>query len=394
MQLKFAKRMENIKASEIRELLKLTQRPEIISFAGGLPAAELFPVEEMIHISKEVIEKHGSKALQYGPTEGYQPLREAIARRMEKVHVHMTANDVLVTSGSQQGLDFAAKVFINPGDVIIVEKPSYLGAINAFKAYEPKFIDVELEDDGMNMEELEEILKNTENVKYIYVIPDFQNPSGKTWSTEKRMKLVELANKYDIVIVEDNPYGELRFEGEILPAIKHYDTEGRVVFFGTFSKIFCPGLRLGWVAASPEILNKFILVKQGADLQSSTISQIEVATFLDNYNIEEHIEKIKETYLRRRNLMLKVMDEEFPEGVKFTRPQGGLFTWVELPEYINTRDLAVKALEKHVAFVPGGSFFANGGNEHCMRLNYSAMSDELIVEGMKRLAQVIKEAMK
>lgn len=394
MQLKFAKRMENIKASEIRELLKLTQKPEIISFAGGLPAAELFPVEEMIHISKEVIEKHGSKALQYGPTEGYQPLREAIAKRMEKVSVHITANDVLVTSGSQQGLDFAAKIFIDPGDVIIVEKPSYLGAINAFKAYEPKFIDIELEDDGMNMEELEGILENTENIKYIYVIPDFQNPSGKTWSLEKRKKLVELANKYDIIIIEDNPYGELRFEGELLPAIKHFDTEGRVVFFGTFSKIFCPGLRLGWVAASPEILNKFILVKQGADLQSSTISQIEVATFLENYDIEEHIEKIKETYLRRRNLMLKVMDDEFPKGVKYTRPQGGLFTWVELPDYINTRDLAVKALEKNVAFVPGGSFFANGGNEHCMRLNYSAMGDERIVEGMKRLAQVIKEAMK
>ncbi len=394
MQLKFAERMDNIKASEIRELLKLTQRPEIISFAGGLPAAELFPTKELIEISKEVIEKHGSKALQYGPTEGYQPLREVITKRMEKVEVHMSPEDVLVTSGSQQGLDFVAKIFINPGDSIVVEKPSYLGAINAFKAYQPNFIDVELEDDGMNMEELEEILKNGENIKFIYVIPDFQNPTGKTWSTEKRIKLVELANKYDVVIVEDNPYGELRFEGEMLPAIKHYDTEGRVVFFGTFSKIFCPGLRLGWVAASPEILNKFILVKQGADLQSSTISQIEVATYFENYDIENHIEKIKETYLRRRNLMLKVMDEEFPEGVKYTRPEGGLFSWVELPEHINTRELAVKALEKNVAFVPGGSFFANSDNEHCMRLNYSAMKDELIVEGMKKLAEVINEAVK
>lgn len=393
MQLKFAKRMGNIKASEIRELLKLTQRPEIISFAGGLPAAELFPLEEMIHISKEVIEKHGSKALQYGPTEGYQPLREAIAKRMEKMDVHMTANDVLVTSGSQQGLDFAAKIFVDPGDVIICEKPSYLGAISAFKAYEPSFIDIELEDDGMNMNELEEILKTAKNVKYIYVIPDFQNPSGKTWSLEKRKKLVELANKYDTIIIEDNPYGELRFEGEMLPAIKHFDTEGRVVFFGTFSKILFPGMRLGWVAASPEILNKFILVKQGADLQSSTISQIEVATFLHNYSIEDHIEEIKKVYKRRRDIMLKVMDEEFPESVKYTRPQGGLFTWVEMPKNINTRELALKALEKNVAFVPGGSFFANGGNEYCMRLNYSAMSDELIVEGMKRLAEVVKEAL-
>src|SRR5690554_820242 len=220
MALKYAKRMDNIRASEIRELLKLTQKPGIISFGGGFPAPELFPVNEMIEISKYVIENHGSKALQYGPTEGYEPLRAAIAKRMEKMQAYVEGKDILVTSGSQQGLDFTAKLFINPGDTIILEKPSYLGAINAFKAYEPNFVDIELEDDGMNMEELEEALKTTENVKFIYIIPDFQNPSGKTWSLEKRKKLVELGNKYDVAIIEDNPYGELRFEGEILPSIK------------------------------------------------------------------------------------------------------------------------------------------------------------------------------
>lgn len=391
MALNYAKRMDNIKASEIRELLKLTQRPEVISFAGGLPAPELFPVEELKKVAKEVLQENGTMALQYGPTEGYEPLRQRIVERMKKVDVDVTVDNILVTSGSQQGLDFAAKIFINPGDVIICESPSYLGAINAFKAYEPKFVEVETDDNGMIMEELEKALQENDNTRFIYVIPDFQNPSGKTWSEERRKKLVELANKYNVAIVEDNPYGELRFEGEFLPAVKHYDTEGRVIFLGTFSKIFCPGLRLGWVAADNEVLNKFIMVKQGADLQSSTISQMEVAKFLETYDIEEHIEKLKKVYKKRKDLMIKTMEEEFPEGVKFTNPEGGLFTWVVLPEHINARELAVKALEKNVAFVPGGSFFPNGGNENTFRMNYSSMDEERIVEGVKRLGEVIRE---
>ncbi len=393
MGLKYANRMDNIKASEIRELLKLTQRAEVISFAGGLPAPELFPIEELKRISKEVLEENGTAALQYGPTEGYRPLREKITERMKKVYVDINVDNILVTSGSQQGLDFAAKIFINPGDIIICESPSYLGAINAFKAYEPNFIEVETDDEGMIMEDLEEVLKNNDNVKFIYVIPDFQNPSGKTWSSERRKKLVELANKYNIAIVEDNPYGELRFEGEILPAIKHYDTEGRVIFLGTFSKIFCPGLRLGWVAADKEVLEKFIMVKQGADLQSSSISQMEIAKFLETYDIEAHIDKIKNVYRARRNLMMKTMEEEFPKEVKFTYPEGGLFTWVVLPKHMNARDVAIKALEKNVAFVPGGSFFPNGGNENTFRMNYSNMDEERIVEGVKRLGEVLREMM-
>ncbi|MDY0236818.1 MAG: PLP-dependent aminotransferase family protein [Gudongella sp.] len=394
MAFKYARRMERIKASEIRELLKLTAKPEIISFAGGLPASELFPVNEMIEISKKVLEENGAQAMQYGQTEGFLPLREEITKRMKRGKADVLPEEILVTNGSQQGLDFSARLFINPGDTIVLEKPSYLGAISAFKAYEPNFVDIELEADGMNMEELEETLKTVENVKFIYVIPDFQNPTGKTWSVEKRKKLIELGNKYDVVIIEDNPYGELRFEGEFLPSIKHFDTEGRVVYLGTFSKILCPGYRLGWVAASPEIVNKYTLIKQGADLQASTISQMEVAMFLKDYDIEAHIEKIKEVYKRRRDLMIKVMREEFPEEVTYTYPEGGLFTWVTLPERINSRDLAVKALEKNVAFVPGGSFYANPGHENSMRLNYSAMQDDKIVEGMKRLAVVIKEALK
>lgn len=394
MSLNYAKRMDNIKASEIRELLKLTQQPNIISFAGGMPAPESFPIEELVKIGKDVLEKTGAQALQYGPTEGYQPLREAIAKRMAKVKVDAKAENILVTSGSQQGLDFAAKIFINPGDIIVCESPTYLGAINAFKAYEPKFIEVSTDKDGMDMEELEEVLKGNDNIKFIYVIPDFQNPSGKTWSLERRIKLIELANRYNVAVIEDNPYGELRFEGEVLPAVKHFDTEGRVAFLGTFSKILCPGLRLGWVVADTEFLSKFILVKQGADLQSSTISQMEAAKFLELYDIDAHIQKIIDIYKVRKDVMIKTMEEEFPEGVTFTYPEGGLFTWVILPEYMNARELALKALEQNVAYVPGGSFFPNGGNENTFRLNYSNMNEEKIMEGIKRLGKVIKDAIR
>ena len=394
MTLTYAKRMENIKASEIRELLKLTQQPEIISFAGGLPAPESFPVEEFIKVSKEVLEKQGAKALQYGSTEGHPALREAIAKRMADSKVATTADNILITSGSQQGLDFAAKIFINPGDIIVCESPTYLGAINAFKAYEPKFVEIDTDKDGMDMDQLEKTLKENDNVKFIYAIPDFQNPSGKTWSIERRRQLVELANKYDIAIIEDNPYGSLRFEGDFLPAIKHFDTEGRVAFLGTFSKILAPGLRLGWVDAEKAFLERFILVKQGADLQSSTISQMEVAKFIEMYDLDEHIQKIITLYKGRRDLMLKTMEEEFPKEVTFTYPEGGLFTWVVLPEYMNARDLAAKALEQNVAYVPGGSFYPNGGNENTFRLNYSNMDDERIVEGITRLGKVLKDAIK
>lgn len=391
MKLNYSKRMDGIKASEIRELLKLTQQPEIISFAGGLPAPELFPVEEIKEMSMKVLEDMGTKALQYGPTEGYDPLREKIAKRMKKYGVETDMKNILITSGSQQGLDFTGKIFLDKGDVVLCESPSYLGALNAFKAYEPKFIEIPTDDDGMNMEVLEKVLKTTDNVKVLYLIPDFQNPSGRTWSVERRKKVIELANKYNLPIVEDNPYGELRFEGNMPPSIKSFDTEGRVIFLGTFSKTLCPGFRLGWTCADYEVLNKYILIKQGSDLQASTFSQMILDRFLTEYDLDEHIEKIKSVYSKRRDLMIKTMREQFPEDIEFTVPEGGLFTWVTLPESINARDLATKCIEKKVAFVPGGSFYPNGGNENTLRINYSNMDEERIVIGVKRLAESIKE---
>lgn len=394
MAIKFAKRIEGLKGSEIRELLKLTEKPEVISFAGGLPAPELFPIEEMKEISKVVLDESGTQALQYSTTEGFPPLREQIAKRMNsKNKTNITKDDILITNGSQQGLDFAGKAFLDEGDIVLCESPSYLGAINAFKSYRPNFIEVPTDNNGMIMEELENILSTTENIKMIYVIPDFQNPTGRTWPLERRKKFMEIINKYEIPVIEDNPYGELRFKGEGLPSLKSMDKKGLVIFLGTFSKIFCPGYRIGWTCASQKILSKFIFIKQGADLQASTISQREVSKFIDLYDLDKHVEKIKEVYERRRDLMLETMKSEFPEGIEYTHPEGGLFTWVELPSHLDSRVIMQDCLKNNVAYVPGGSFFPNGGKENCFRLNYSNMPDDRIVEGIKRLGEVLKQYM-
>lgn len=387
----YSDRVRNIKASEIREILKLTQRPEIISFAGGLPAPELFPIEALKVVSVKVLDEMGKEALQYSTTEGYDPLREKIAVRLDRVGIKATKDDILITSGSQQGLDFSGKVFINPGDFVLCESPSYLGAINAFKAYECDFKEIETDAQGMNLIHLEKVIQETPKAKFIYVIPDFQNPSGRTWSAERRQGLVDIANRYNLVIVEDNPYGELVFEAKTLDAVKSYDTEGRVIYLGTYSKTFSPGIRIGWVLASPEILNKYIMVKQGADLQSSSMSQRELNMYLDLYDFDAHIDSIKTVYKKRRDLMMETIKAEFPESVTYIMPTGGLFAWVELPKHIDTRKVLEVAIQNRVAFVPGGSFFPNGGQENFMRLNFSNMPEEKIVEGIQRLGKILKE---
>lgn len=390
MAIKFAKRMDNIKGSAIRELLKLTEQPEIISFAGGLPAPELFPIEELKKVCVKVLEEDGRAGLQYSPTEGYIPLRSIISERLDKIGIDIGYDDILITSGSQQGLEFSAKIFIDEGDIIICESPSYLGALNAFKAYLPNFVEVGMDEDGMKMDELEKALQANKNAKFIYTIPNFQNPSGITMSLERRKKLVELSEKFNVPVIEDNPYGELRFEGEEIPPVKHFDKTGMVVYLGTFSKNFAPGLRLGWVAASTEILQKYVLVKQGADLQCNSLTQREVAYFINNYDLEAHIKKIIEVYKKRRDLMLDTMGKEFPENVTYTYPNGGLFTWVTLPEGIDAAEVLKSALEEKVAFVPGGPFYPNPGNENHFRLNYSNMPEDRIVDGIKRLGKVLK----
>lgn len=388
---KYANRIGKMRGSATRAMMSMRRDPDLISFAGGLPAPEVFPVEDYERVSREVIREDGRTALQYGPAEGYPPLREKIAGRMAKSGVTAEKGNILITSGSQQGLEFTAKMLIDPGDIIVCESPSYLGAMTAFNPYEPQYIEIPTDEEGMDMEELERVLSEQERVRFIYVIPDFQNPSGKTWSVQRRRKLVELANQYDVVILEDNPYGELRFEGEMLPAVKHYDTEERVIFLGTFSKIFSPGLRLGWAAASEEFVDKFNLIKQGADLQSSTISQMELNRYLEVCDIDAHIERIKEVYKRRRDLMLDCMLREFPPEVTCTHPKGGLFIWAELPKGMDAAEVSVRAMENRVAFIVGEAFFPNGGDVNHFRMNFSNMNEEQIVEGISRLGKVLKE---
>jgi 2-aminoadipate transaminase len=392
MEFKYARRMEHLQASEIREILKVTERPDIISFAGGLPAPELFPVEEILNVNRIVLEEQGTRALQYTTTEGYAPLREWIAERMNsRLGTSFDRDNILLTHGSQQALDLSGKVFLDEDDVVLCESPTYLAAISAFRAYGCKFVEVPTDNEGMIPDELDRILTSTDRVKLIYVIPDFQNPTGRTWSLERRKRLAQAAMKHQVMVVEDNPYGELRFEGKALPSVKSFDDIGCVLCLGTFSKTFCPGYRIGWIAGDKKAIEKYVLVKQGADLQCNTIAQLEIAKYLELYDIDEHIERIREVYRRRRDVTVKTMEEVFGPDIEFTRPQGGLFAWIELPEHINSRDVLLKSLEKKVAFVPGGSFFPNGGKENTLRINFSNMPEDRIVEGLQSLARVINE---
>ncbi|MFB5196268.1 PLP-dependent aminotransferase family protein [Neobacillus sp. KR4-4] len=389
MENKFADRTNLVKPSETREILKVTERPEVISFAGGLPAPELFPVEALKNSCNAVLNEEGAASLQYSTTEGYIPLREAINQRMKGMKINSTIDKILITSGSQQAIDLTGRIFINEGDTIICESPTYLAAINAFKSYKPKFVEVVMDDDGMVMKELEKKLKEHPNTKFIYTIPDFQNPTGRTLKLERRKKMIELANQYDVLIVEDNPYGAIRFAGETLPPVKYFDTEGRVIYISTFSKIFTPGLRLGWICADETFIEKYVAFKQTADLHTDSFAQRITAKYLELYNIEEHINKIKAVYKERCTVMLSCIEEFFPKNLSYSKPEGGLFIWVELPKSVDSRGLFAECLANNVAFVPGSPFFPNGTENNALRLNYSNMPIEKIREGMKRMGEVL-----
>lgn len=392
---KFADRMSEMNSSDIRDILKFAAVPGVFYFAGGMPAPELFPVKEMRAAADAVLDEMGAAAMQYSSAEGNPHLRELIANRLwEKNSIRTDAEHILITSGSQQGLDYAGHVFLNAGDTVIMESPSYLGAIGAFKTCQPKFVTVPTDEDGMIMEELDRILDKTPSAKMIYVIPEFQNPTGRTWTQERRVKFMEIIEKHEIPVIEDNPYGELRYMGETLPSLKSMDKKDLIVYLGTFSKILAPGYRLAWVCASSEILKKFNCMQQAASLQPSTVSQMEVAKYLDLFDIDAHVAEIRATYAKRCKLMMDTMEGTFPEEVKFTHPDGGLFTWAELPEYIDTRKMSVQALEKLVAYVPGEGFFPNGERKNCLRLNYSNMPENRIVEGITILADVIRANIK
>jgi DNA-binding transcriptional MocR family regulator len=384
--------MDTLRASDTREILRVAQQRGMISFAGGLPAPSTFPVAELTAIAQEVLETEGARALQYSTTEGHPVLREQIASRLRtRQGVIVSPEEVLITAGSQQGLDLIVKAFLEPGDEILCESPTYLAFIQAAQVFQPTFVEVPTDDEGMRIEALEARLAGCRRPRLIYVVPDFQNPSGRCWSVARRRALLEIARRYQVPVVEDAPYGEVRFEGEPQPSLKSLDPD--VIQVGTFSKIFCPGLRLAWIAAPAEILQRFVILKQAADLHTATLNQMFLSAYLARYDIEANIARIRALYRRRRDAMVAALERTLPPGSRFTRPQGGLFIWVELPEGIDARQLLARCLEQQVAFVPGECFFPTGGHANTLRLNFSHATEERIEEGIARLGRALKECL-
>jgi 2-aminoadipate transaminase len=387
---KFCDRCEVMSSSVIREILKFTQMPDVISFAGGLPAPELFPIREFEEACAHVLRTDGEKALQYGLTEGFMPLREALSDKMQKYGVPAEPPNILPTNGSQQALDLIGRVFIGKGDVIVTGKPTYLGALQAFKVYRPRIVGVPVDDDGMRVDDLETVLK-TESPKFVYVLPNFHNPMGVTLTLERRMKLVKVAAKYGVPIIEDDPYGELRFEGEDITPIIVMHKEN-VLYLSTFSKILAPGIRLGWVVAPEKIIKKLVQAKQATDLHTSTFIQMIAHDIVKRGILKAHSKEIRKVYGERRHIMTSAMDKHFPKAVRWTKPQGGLFMWVVTPEHLNSMELLEKAVEAKVAFVPGNVFYPDASGTNTIRLNFSNARPEMITEGIKRLGRVLEEA--
>jgi 2-aminoadipate transaminase len=379
--------------------LKLTEQPDVISFAGGLPAPEMFPVKEFQEACNQVLSDHGAQALQYSTTEGYLPLRELIVRHNARFNVKVTTENILITSGSQQALDFIGRLFINRGDHVVVESPTYVGALQAWNAYGAQYISVESDENGMIVDKLEEALRI--GPKFIYVLPNFQNPSGATMSMERRQQLIRLADQYGVPIVEDDPYGQLRYDGRHIPSLSTLDSRyretkgdeysGNVIYLSTFSKLLAPGLRLGWVIAPPQVIRKLVLTKQAADLHTSSFNQHVAYEVAKNGFLDEHVKLIRATYRDRRDVMLEMMDEVFPTEMRWNKPLGGMFLWGILPEGVDAAEVLKTAVERKVAFVPGVAFHSNGSGKNTMRLNFSFSSPDTIREGMTRLGTTLKE---
>ena len=390
MDLRFADRMNNAQKSFIREILKVVGNPEIISFAGGLPNPISFPVKKIQEATNKILEEDGENILQYSTTEGYLPLREYISERyLKNSGIVVSPDEILITNGSQQGLDLIGKVFLNKGDCMLMEEPGYLGAIQAFSMFEPEFKTVLMTHDGIDTEKLKESIEKY-NPKLFYAVPNFQNPSGITYSEENRKKVSDSMKNSNTIFIEDDPYGELRFIGNRVPSMKKYMPDN-VILLGSFSKIVSPGMRLGWIHAGRDIMEKLIIAKQGADLQSNYFSQRVVYEYLKENNIEVHIEKITDLYKKQRDCMVNSIEKYFPKEVKVTKPEGGMFIWVTLPEKYSSMDLFDIAIKKKVAFVPGDPFYVGKAGVNAFRLNYTNSPEDKIEEGIKILAEGIKE---
>ena len=393
MEYNFSKKISNLKPSAIREIFKSLTDPSIISFAAGNPSPESFPVDELARLSAEIFSNESTTALQYGITEGYAPLREAIAERQKKRFGEAMVRDndsVIVVSGGQQGIELACKVFCNEGDAIICENPSFIGSLNSFRSNGATHIGLEMEEDGISLSALEKTLKNTPNAKLMYLIPTFHNPTGITTSLEKRLAILELAKKYDMIIIEDNPYGELRFAGEDIPTLKSLDTDGRVIYCSSFSKILSAGMRVGFILAPAPICSKMAVAKQGEDVHTNGFFQMLCYKYMSQCDLDSHIASINDLYRRKCNLMLECLDKYIPsDKVSFTRPQGGLFIWGTVKGCVDASSIVKMAIEKKVAVVPGTAFNCDTeAKSGSFRLNYSTPSDEQIIEGVKRLGEV------
>ena len=394
MALQLARRIEALRASDVREMLKITQRGEIISFAGGLPAPELLPIRELEEATRRVLQEQGAQALQYSTTEGYLPLREKLVARMAaRGGVRASVEEVLITTGAQQALDLTGKLFLDEGDTVICESPTYIGAISALKVFAPRWVEVPTDDEGMDLEALERRLEYCARVKLIYVVPNFQNPTGTTWSLERRRRFAEIVAQHSVAVVEDDTYGELRFEGLPLPPIKSFDSKGHIVYIGTFSKVLSPGMRIGWLTASSPLYEKYVILKQGSDLHTSTLCQMQISAYLEMFDFDKSLSRMRAVYRERRDAMIRALEKEMPKGVRFSRPSGGLFLWVELPPHMDARELLRRSLELDVAFVPGGSFFPKGNKENTLRLSYSHMPVARIEEGVRRLSAAARGMM-
>jgi 2-aminoadipate transaminase len=394
----FSSRVAGAKRSEIRELLKLTEQPDIISFSGGLPAPETFPYEEMAKIAEELIRTNYKNVLQYGLTEGSKTLRQAVCDWLRPQGFRVTIDELLVTTASQQALDLLCKAFIDPGDVIFCGLPTYLGAVQAFRLFQADQIGVPLESDGMDLDELERRIdgarKAGKTMKAVYVIPDFQNPSGITMSLAKRKRLLEIARREDLIIFEDNPYGHLRFAGEAIPSICSMDDEGRVILLLTFSKTLAAGLRLAVVLARGDLMDALIRAKQATDLCTSKLTQHLAAQYMIRYGLGRHLAEIRPIYQAKRNAMLASLERHMPKdaGVTWTEPEGGLFVWMTLPEGIDTTEMLQDAIAHKVSYVPGSSFHVDGSGKNTLRLCFSLDNAEIIDEGIRRLAEVVRAA--
>lgn len=386
-----SQRVRPLEASAIREMFKLMGQADIISFAGGIPSPEVYPTSELAKISGEILENNGQFTLRYGVTEGYAPLLEQVVSINKKSNIGSEVDTTIITTGAQQGIDLVAKCLINPGDGVIVESPTFVGTLNSLRSYEAALYGVPVEDDGMDLAYCEEILK-TKRIKFIYTIPTFQNPTGITMSVAKRKALLELAVRYNCLILEDNPYGELRFRGEHIPTIKSFDNEGRVIYVGSFSKTLSPGLRVGFLVGHSELLERVIVVKQANDVHTPLLPQMIISEYMDKFSIDEHIARGCASCKEKCDAMLNAMDKYFPDKAVYTRPDGGIFLWVTLPEGVDTKALLKKAIDKKVAFVPGNSFMVDAAKpSNCFRLNFTTVSNEKIDLGIKVLGDLLKE---